>query len=43
MREILFNLFDNAKCTEDTPEQWNTGVISSLYKGRGDREDMINM
>ena len=34
MREILFNLFDNVMCTEDTPEQWNTGVISSLYKGR---------
>ena len=43
MREILFNLFDSVMCTEDTPEQWNTGVISSLYKGGGDREDMINM
>ena len=43
MREILFNLFDNVMCTDDTPEQWNTGVISSLYKGRGDREDMRNM
>ena len=26
-----------------TPEQWNTGVVSSLDKGGGDREDMINM
>ena len=43
MREILFNLFDSVMFTEDTPERWNTGVISSLYKGRGDREDMINM
>ena len=42
MTEFLWPVISTVWHEEKIPEQWNEGLITSLYKGKGDREMLHN-
>ena len=42
MVDFLYPLVDTIWNEENIPQEWNKGAITSLYKGKGDKESLIN-
>ena len=42
MIEILYPLVQTIWRQESTPPEWNTGYITALWKGKGDKENLTN-
>ena len=42
MANFIYPLIDTIWREEKTPKEWNLGHITSLYKGKGDREQLSN-
>lgn len=38
--DCLYPVIKEFWTSEHTPKEWNQGVISSIYKGKGDREKL---
>ena len=42
MVKFIYPLIETFWTEESTPKQWNTGIITNIWKGKGDRELMAN-
>ena len=42
MVDLLMPVIEAFWREEKPPKQWNQGIISNIWKGKGDRENMIN-
>ena len=42
MVKFIYPLIETFWTEERTPKQWNTGIITNIWKGKGDRELMAN-
>merc|ERR1712228_892086 len=42
MVDMIYIVMKRFWAEEEPPKQWNQGVITNIWKGKGDREKMVN-
>ena len=42
LKDALYKLCEKVLVSEEIPKEWNTGYVTALWKGKGDRENLNN-